>query len=104
MMVAMHTRKKPEFDVPTSVMVAVLNGQRPTIPEDMPGSLAELAQECWSDEPEHRPACTEVLRRLKGTLLLEEVDEATAVAAAAAVPPSARMVSYSQELEVEQWS
>lgn len=39
-------------------------GSRPEMPPSAPEDLAALARACWDQEPEKRPDCGEILRRL----------------------------------------
>lgn len=52
-----------------SVILAVLNGERPEIPEDVPAGVASLIRRCWRDDPSDRPPMDEVLTMLEGVAL-----------------------------------
>ncbi|GMH49998.1 hypothetical protein TL16_g00668 [Triparma laevis f. inornata] len=42
----------------------VMEGLRPTLPDDIPASLGELIRDCWDGNPEGRPHFSEILDRL----------------------------------------
>ena len=41
-----------------------IRGERPTIPEDCPGSLKDLIVNCWNKEPSLRPSFKEIINKL----------------------------------------
>uniref|UniRef100_A0A915P330 Protein kinase domain-containing protein n=1 Tax=Meloidogyne floridensis TaxID=298350 RepID=A0A915P330_9BILA len=47
------------------VIIAVLSGMRPKVPEKCKPELAELMKECWHRNPQKRLSVVEVLQRLK---------------------------------------
>lgn len=56
------TRKVPWGDA-TGVdvlMLAVLQGDRPPVPEDAPGDLRSLVESCWAQDPTDRPTLQKV--------------------------------------------
>lgn len=62
------TRKLPWVEVTDehSLLEAVTSGARPSIPEDAPADLAQLAQACWAHDPAARPSLVESLAHLNG--------------------------------------
>ena len=47
------------------VIIAVLSGMRPKVPEKCKPELADLMKECWHRNPQKRLSVVEVLQRLK---------------------------------------
>nr|PNR40724.1 hypothetical protein PHYPA_018127 [Physcomitrium patens] len=67
------TGDEPFADVlKTEVLARVKAGLRPNLPDEIPGRLAVLIQECWNEDlllrPDFAAICTE-LRFIKGLLL-----------------------------------
>ncbi|EDR02190.1 uncharacterized protein LACBIDRAFT_309898 [Laccaria bicolor S238N-H82] len=50
----------------SSVIFAILNGNRPTLPEffESKSDLAKLVQQCWSQNPDQRPTARQICRSL----------------------------------------
>jgi hypothetical protein len=58
---------------PSAATNAVLNGDRPSLPERCPQELKTLIEACWHPNPTSRPSSTQIcqtLRYLKYALLL----------------------------------
>ena len=43
----------------------IVNGARPTVPEDVPRSLRDLIEDCWCHDPMKRPSFATVAKRLE---------------------------------------
>lgn len=63
------TRKVPWSDVAgvDMLVLAVIRGDRPPVPDDAPADLAALTKACWSQAPAGRPAFKNILCDLKNT-------------------------------------
>ena len=50
----------------SSVIFAILNGNRPALPEffENKTNLAKLVEQCWSQNPDQRPTARQICRRL----------------------------------------
>lgn len=44
----------------------VLSGMRPSIPERVPPTMAELIRSCWAADPDDRPSFTSITLQLEG--------------------------------------
>lgn len=53
-----------ENDV-SKLLARVSEGERPTIPKDIPIEMAKLIKDCWNDNKDLRPTFSEILERLK---------------------------------------
>eukprot|EP01090_Pellita_catalonica_P001448 TRINITY_DN11192_c0_g1_i1.p1 TRINITY_DN11192_c0_g1~~TRINITY_DN11192_c0_g1_i1.p1 ORF type:complete len:300 (+),score=47.56 TRINITY_DN11192_c0_g1_i1:92-991(+) len=53
------------FDMNVRIIMNVLSGNRPEIPEDMPQPVAQLLRDCWTANPKARPSFAEILSRMK---------------------------------------
>src|SRR5262249_12825083 len=49
----------------TSVFLAVMNGKKETIPDDVPRGFAKIIRSCWSDDPEQRPRAVDLIITLE---------------------------------------
>jgi len=53
----------------SSLYTKIIQGARPSIPDDCSGPLADLIRECWKGDPAQRPCFADVAKRLE--LLME---------------------------------
>ena len=65
----MFSRRQPYSDGvhtnPFHLMMQVVAGLRPDMPEGVPGWLVDLIQQCWNGDPTHRPTFLEILEILE---------------------------------------
>lgn len=57
------------------IQVAVIEGQRPTLedfPKDVPAMLKTLVERCWSQNPDDRPAFSEIKQQLENELISKD--------------------------------
>jgi serine/threonine protein kinase len=52
----------PKFKTAHGLQQAVIRGERPVIPPEVPANVAELMRACWAQNPEERPSFAEMLR------------------------------------------
>ncbi|XP_065191550.1 uncharacterized protein LOC135822669 [Sycon ciliatum] len=66
-----YERNSPfaEYRFMHMVQDAVLNGQRPSVPTDMPPEYAALMRQCWHGDPNQRPRFGAVVEQLNKQLL-----------------------------------
>lgn len=65
----LYTRKIPFSDIHSfSIPVAVIKGDRPTIPKDCPSPLKKLIRLCWDAKPTKRPVFSKIIEHLQKIL------------------------------------
>lgn len=68
----LYTRKVPFTDIHSfSIPVAVIKGDRPSIPKDCPTALKKLIRACWDPKPQKRPSFQRILELI--TRILEQL-------------------------------
>ncbi|TAK79076.1 MAG: hypothetical protein EPO11_00630 [Gammaproteobacteria bacterium] len=62
----LFTRSAPyDNDIPDSKIIrSVIQGKRPTIPDDCPSSIKKLITHCWMQDPDSRPTAQETVEYL----------------------------------------
>lgn len=50
------------------IMCAVINGARPVFPADAPADIADIARECWAEEPDDRPSFKRIMEGLRSNV------------------------------------
>jgi hypothetical protein len=59
------TRQLPYAGIQSPrVITSVINGMRPSVPDDCPAGLDQLMADCWHASAARRPSFDEVARRL----------------------------------------
>jgi len=60
-------QKEPYSDQASSPQIyqLIINGERLTVPSDIPEPLADLTRDCWSQNPEDRPKFASIVERLE---------------------------------------
>jgi serine/threonine protein kinase len=68
----LYTRKVPFTDIHSfSIPVAVIKGDRPSIPKDCPAQLKKLIRACWDPKPQKRPSFQRIIELI--TRVLEQL-------------------------------
>jgi len=60
-------QKEPYSDLDSSLQIyqLIINGERLTVPSEIPEPLAQLTRECWAQKPEARPEFSTIVQRLE---------------------------------------
>ena len=67
---------KPPFNGALDVLGLAKSGVRPDIPKDTPVAFRAVIEDCWHQDPAHRPTAAEVCRRLAALSAELEVHDA----------------------------
>jgi serine/threonine protein kinase len=67
---------KKNFSTALQVMNAVLKGERPDIPAEVPQGWRQLIEACWVQAPHQRPPFATIISDHKDNFRLEDTDEA----------------------------
>ena len=60
------TRCTPYEDINDIIIITTVSaGNRPTIPSDVPSTLAAIISDSWNQEPSRRPTCRELIQQLE---------------------------------------
>lgn len=61
----LYTKQTPFSDVNAfEIPIAVIRGDRPPIPKEMPKDYAKLMKQCWNGKPSKRPTASKIVKEL----------------------------------------